>query len=294
MTLLVAAVEAGSLSAAARKLGMPLPTVSRKVAELEEHLGTRLLHRSSRRLTLTEVGRSYLAACQRILHDLDEAERAAKGEYSAPRGQLVLTAPIVFGRLHVLPVLTDFLEAYPEIDARLVLSDRNVSLLEEHVDLAIRIGELPDSSLLSTRLGVIRRVVCASPEYLAKRGAPKEPAELREHTCITFEGVAAADRWVFRGPKGKLSALVRSRLLVNTAEAAIDAAARGLGLTCVLSYQVVAAERAQRLERVLRAFEPDPVPVHLVYPSQAPIALKLRAFLDFTTPRLRAVLRREV
>jgi DNA-binding transcriptional LysR family regulator len=293
MGLLVAAVEAGSFSAAARKLGVPLPTLSRKVAELEAHLGTRLLHRSSRKLTLTEVGRSYLAACQRILHDLDEAERAAKGEYRAPRGQLVLTAPIVFGRLHVLPVLTDFLEAYPEIDARLLLSDRSVSLLEEHVDVAIRIGELPDSSLLSARLGAIRRVVCASPEYLAKHGAPKAPAELREHACITFEGVAAAERWVFRGAKGNVSRTVRSRLVVNTAEAAIDAATRGLGLTCVLSYQVAAAERAQRLERVLREFEPDPVPVHVVYLPQAPLALKLRAFLDFATPRLKAVLRRE-
>ena len=292
MTVLVAAVEAGSLSAAARHLGVPLPTVSRKVAELEDHLGTRLLHRSSRALTLTDAGRSYLAACQRILHDLDEAERAAKGEYSAPRGQLVVTAPVVFGRLHVVPVVTEFLKTYPEIDARLVLSDRTVNLLEERVDVAVRIGELPDSSSLSARLGAIQRVVCGSPEYLGEHGSPREPAELREHTCITFEGLAATDRWAFRGAKGNVSVKVRSRLSVNTAEAAIDAATRGFGLTCVLSYQVATAERTQRLERVLREFEPEPVPVQLVYAAQAPLALKLRAFLDFATPRLKAALKR--
>lgn len=292
MTLFVAAVRAGSLSRAARQLGIPLPTVSRKVAELEAHLGTRLLRRSNRSLTLTDAGRSYLAACERILLDLEEAERAAKGEYSAPRGQLVLTAPIVFGRLHVLPVLAEFLETYPEIDARLMLSDRNVNLLEERVDAAIRIGELPDSSMISVGLGAVQRVVCGSPEYLGKHGAPSDPGELCDHACITFEGVAAADRWVFRGEKGKTSVKVRSRLVVNTAEAAIDAAVRGLGLTSVLSYQVVAAERAQRLERVLSAFEPEPVPVHAVYAAQSPLARKLRAFLDFATPRLKAVLRK--
>jgi DNA-binding transcriptional LysR family regulator len=163
MATLLAAVEAGSLSGASRKLGMPLATVSRKVSELETHLRVRLLNRSSRRLTLTDAGRSYVAACKRILEDIGAAERAAAGEYSAPRGELIMTAPIVFGRLHVLPVVIAFLEAYPEIDVRLALADRVINLLEDHVDLALRIGELPDSSLVATRLGAIRRVVCASP-----------------------------------------------------------------------------------------------------------------------------------
>ena len=157
MSILVSAVEAGSLSAASRRLGTPLATVSRKVSELEAYLGTRLLNRSSRRLTLTDAGRSYVAACKRILDDVGEAERSASGEYSAPRGDLVITAPIVFGRLHVLPVVSEFLKAYPEIDIRMVLADRVVNLFEDNVDLAVRIGELPDSSLVATRVGAILR-----------------------------------------------------------------------------------------------------------------------------------------
>lgn len=167
MSILATAAEAGSLSAASRRLGTPLATVSRKVAELEAHLRTRLLHRTSRRLTLTDAGQSYVAACRHILEQIEEAERTAAGEYSAPKGDLVITAPVVFGRLHVLPVATAFLEAYPDIDIRLVLTDRLVNLLEEHVDLAVRLGEPPDSSLIAMRIGEIRRVVCGSPAYFA-------------------------------------------------------------------------------------------------------------------------------
>src|SRR5262249_15033568 len=156
-------------------LGMPLATVSRKVSELEAHLRTRLLNRTSRRLTLTDAGRSYVAACKRILEDIDEAERAAAGEYSTPRGELVVTAPIVFGRLHVLPVAIDFLKTFPDIEIRLTLADGVVNLLEDHVDLAVRIGELPDSSLMAARVGSIGRVACASPGYLKERGVPKSP-----------------------------------------------------------------------------------------------------------------------
>src|SRR5215467_4368109 len=163
MTVLMAAVEAGSLSGASRRLGMPLATVSRKVSELERNLKTRLLNRSSRRLTLTDAGQLYAAACRRTLDEVDEAERAASGEYRAPKGDLTLTAPIEFGRLHVLPIVVQFLKAYPEIDVRLQLSDRVAALQEEHLDLAVRIGILPDSSLVATRVGSIRRVVCASP-----------------------------------------------------------------------------------------------------------------------------------
>lgn len=186
MLILVTAVDAGSLSAAARHLGTPLATVSRKVSELEAHLKTRLLTRSSRCLTLTDAGRNYVAACKRILEEVGEAERAASGEYSAPKGDLIITAPIVFGRLHVLPAVAEFLETYPEIDIRLVLADRAVNLLEEHVDLAVRIGELPDSSLVATRVGAIRRVVCGSPGYFAARGIPQTPDELgTHHNCVT-------------------------------------------------------------------------------------------------------------
>lgn len=291
MSILVTAVDAGSLSAAARHLGTPLATVSRKVSELEAHLKTRLLTRSSRRLTLTDAGRNYVAACKRILEEVGEAERAASGEYSAPKGDLIITAPIVFGRLHVLPAVAEFLETYPEINIRLVLADRAVNLLEEHVDLAVRIGELPDSSLVAIRVGAIRRVVCGSPGYFAARGTPQTPDELgTHHNCVTFEALMSPDSWTFAIGKSDVSVPVHSRLVVNTAEAAIDAAIAGIGITRVLSYQIAAAMRAGTLAIALHEFEPPPWPVHLVYAGGRLLPLKLRAFLDFAAQRLRAQL----
>jgi DNA-binding transcriptional LysR family regulator len=288
MSILVTVSKAGSLSAAARRLGTPLATVSRKVSDLETHLKTRLLNRSNRRVTLTDAGQSYVAACKRILEEVGEAERAAAGEYSAPTGDLTITAPIVFGRLHVLPVAIEFLKAYPDIDIRIALADRVVNILEDHVDLAVRIGELPDSSLRARRLGSTRRVVCGSPAYFAARGAPKSPAELGAHDCITFEGMMSADAWTFTIGKSDAAVAIHSRLVVNTAEAAIDAATAGGGITRVLSYQAAAAVRAGALAIVLQDFEQVPSPVNLVYPDQRLLPLKLRAFLDFAAPRLQA------
>lgn len=175
MSVFAQAVESGSFSAAGRRLGMPLPTVSRHIAELEAHLETRLLNRTTRQLTLTDAGRSYLASCKTILEQVDEAERGAAGEFSAPKGELVISAPIVFGRLHMLPIICEFLSAYPDVDVRLSLSDRVVHLMEDHVDLAVRIGALPDSSLIAARAGFIRRVVCASATYLKQHGTPECP-----------------------------------------------------------------------------------------------------------------------
>jgi DNA-binding transcriptional LysR family regulator len=288
MATLLAAVEAGSLSAGSRKLGMPLATVSRKVSELEAHLRTRLVNRTSRRLTLTEAGRSYVAACKRILEDIGEAERAATGEYVAPRGDLTITAPIVFGRLHVLPVAIEFLKAYPEINLRVSLADRVVNLREDDVDLAIRIGELPDSSLIATRVGSTRRVVCGSPAYFAKRGTPKSPGDLSAHDCITFDGLMSPDGWKFAVGKSALTVAIHSRLIVNTAEAAIDAAIAAVGVTRALSYQAASAIRAGMLVLALQKFEPEPWPVNLVYAGEGLLPLKLRAFLDFAAPRLKA------
>jgi DNA-binding transcriptional LysR family regulator len=291
MSTLVAAVEAGSLSAAARRLGTPLTTVSRRVSELEAHLRTRLLNRSSRKLTLTDAGRAYLAACTRIIEQIEEAERAAAGEYSAPRGALVITAPIVLGRLNLLPVATEFLRAYPEINLRILFSDRMTNLLEEHVDLAVRVGALSDSGLVATRVGLIQRCVFGSPDYFAEHGVPKQPEDLRRHDCITFEGISSADSWVFPGKKRALTVPVHSRLVVSTAEAAVDAAALGLGVTRVFSYQAAEAERRGKLQRVLRSFEGEPLPVHLLYAGHTLLPLKLRAFLDFAAPRLKERLR---
>ncbi len=290
MSLLLDAVDAGSLSAAARRRGAPLATVSRKVAELEAHLGTRLLIRSARRLTLTDAGSAYVAACKRILEDVEEAERAAGGEYQVPKGDLAITSPVVFGRLHVLPVVTAFLKAYPAIDIRLALADRVFNLIEDHVDLAVRIGALPDSSLVAARVGTIRRVTCGSPDYFAERGIPQSPKDLAAHDCITLEALMPADRWTFAKGNAALTVGVHSRLAVNTAEAAIDAAVAGIGVTRVLSYQVASAIRAGTLAIVLEEFEPSPWPVSLVHTGQPRLPLKLRAFLDFAAPRLRAAI----
>lgn len=290
MALLVAAVEAGSLSGAARRLRVPLATLSRKVSDLESRVRARLLVRSTRRLALTEAGGAYVQACKRILEDVAEAERAAAGEYRAPRGELLITAPIVFGRLHVLPVVGEFLKAHGEVDVRLVLADRVINLVEDQIDVAVRIGELPDSSLVGLRLGEVRLVVSGSPAYFAARGAPRRPDELRGHDCITFESLASAETWKFAVGGAESVVPVRSRLVVNTAEAAIDAAVAGIGVTRTLSYQVARELRAGELTSVLAHFEPPAWPVSLVYRSGRLLPLKVRAFLDFAVPRLRAAL----
>jgi DNA-binding transcriptional LysR family regulator len=288
MSILVAVIEAGSFSAAALQLKMPLATVSRKVSALEAHLKTRLLNRTTRQLFLTEAGESYVAACRRILEDVGEAERTVAGEYAAPRGELVITAPITFGRLHVLPVVTEFLKTYPDIDIRMLLTDHVVSLLDEHVDVAVRIAELPDSSLIATRVGHMRTVVCASPAYFAERGKPTNPLDLAAHACITYEQMAHRQVWNFVSGKSEIVAPVRSRLAVSTAEAAVDAAVASIGITRVNSYQMASALRAGKLEIVLADFEPMPRPISLVHTGKGILPLKLRAFLDFAAPRLKA------
>jgi DNA-binding transcriptional LysR family regulator len=288
MKILVTVTEAGSLTGAARRLGMPLPTVSRKVSDLEAHLNTRLLYRSTRKLTLTDAGRTYVDACRRILDSVGEAERAAAGEFAAPTGELVLTAPVVFGRLHVLPVVTEFLGVYPDIDVRMALSDRTLDLLDDHVDLAVRIGRLPHSNLVAIGVGSVRQVVCASPSYLAVHGEPATPAQLSAHRGVSFETLTLPDEWTFGTGRAQVAVAIRSRLVVNTAEAAVDAACAGLGITRVLSYQVSEACRSGALKVVLAAHEPPPWPVSLVHAGQGILPLKLRAFIDFAAPRLRA------
>jgi len=287
MAILVAVVDAGSLSAASRQLGLPLATVSRKIGALETHLHTRLLHRTTRQLSLTEAGASYVAACRKILEEVGEAERAAMGEYVQPRGELTVTAPVVFGRLHVVPVVAEFLKHYPEIRVNLNLTDRVVHLMDEQIDAAFRIGELPDSSLMALSVGHVRRVVCASPSYLAVHGTPTAPRDLSAHECVSFEVLESTRAWVFGEDNAQVSVRVPSRLAVNTAEAAIDAAILGIGLVRLLSYQVAAALRDGSLHVVLAPYEDAPLPIHLVHKGQAPLPLKLRALLDFAAPRMR-------
>lgn len=290
MSILIAVAETGSFSAAGRALGVPLPTVSRKVSELEAHLHARLLTRSTRKLMLTDAGAAYVAAARRILEEVGHAERAAAGEYSAPRGDLVVTAPVVLGRLHVLPVIGEFLARFPDIDVRLLLSDRNVDLIDDHIDMAVRIGTLPDSSMVATPVGHVRWVVCGSPAFFARHGTPRKPVDLSGLDCVTFDAFGAARAWNFAvpGTKTERPVPVRSRLSVNTPEAAIDAAVAGIGVTRVLSYQVVHAVERGELQIVLSGFESEPLPVSLVRAGQGLVPLKLRSFLDFAAPRLRS------
>ncbi len=288
MAVLPAVVEGGSLSAASRRLKTPLPTVSRRISELERHLKTRLLNRSARQITLTDAGKSYVEACRVIVEQVDEAERTAMGEYAIPRGSLKITAPVVFGRIHLLPVALEFLKAYPEIDLRLVQSDHVLNLLEDRIDVAVRIGELTDSSLLATRVGATRRVVCASPAYLAARGKPQKPEDLKMHDCISLENLSTANAWRFVTGKGERTVPVRSRLFATTAESAIDAAIAGAGIPRVLSYMVDRARRAGTLEFVLEEFEPPAWPIHIVHSGQGSAPAKLRAFIDWVAPLLKA------
>ena len=291
MKVLLAVADAGSLSAASRRLKIPLATVSRRIGELEAHLGAKLVNRTSRSLDLTDAGRDYIAAARRILDDVAEAERAAGGEYAAPKGDLIITAPLVFGRLHVLPAVIEFIKVYPEVDVRLVLNDRVVSLAEDHVDLAVRIGEMPDSSLVALRVGSISRIVCASATYLKARGRPRHPADLAGHDCVTFDGMMQSERWVFTQGKSEIAApIIHARLSVNTAEAAIDAAVAGIGLTRVLSYQAAEALSRGLLETVLAGFQPPPAPVQLVHPDGRLLPRKVRAFIDLAAPLLRAAI----
>jgi DNA-binding transcriptional LysR family regulator len=285
---LLAAVDGGSLSAASRGLRMPLPTVSRKVSDLEAHLGTQLVVRTSRKLLLTDAGRAFVDSSRVVIEMLEDAERAAAGEYRSPRGDLLVTASLLFGKLYVTPIAIAFLAAYPEINLKLVLADHVIDLVDNHVDAGIRIGRLPDSALIASHIGDIHWVTCASPDYLARRGAPVTPDELESHDCIAFEGLEPVREWrLGRGAQSR-TITIRPRLAVNTAESLIEAAAAGLGVCRVTSYQAADAIRSGKLAKILTGFIPEPLPVHLVHADQAMIPLKLRAFLDFAKPRLKA------
>ncbi|ANW02534.1 LysR family transcriptional regulator [Bradyrhizobium icense] len=291
MSIVLAVAEAGSLSAAARRRKMPLATVSRKVSELEAHLRAKLFNRSSRALVPTDTGRSYIAAAKRILADVAEAERAASGEYATPRGELIVSAPFAFSRLHLVPVLAEFVATFPEVDVHLDLLDRPANLVEEHVDVALRIGMLADSSLIAIRIGEIRRMLCASPAYLKARGTPKSPDDLSKHDCISFVPLQSPTTWTFKGERNEIEHVVpvRSRLVLNNnLESTYEAARRGMGIATVFSYQVAEAVKSGELALLLQDFEPPPIPVSLVYPPNRFMPVKLRAFLDFALPRLKA------
>jgi DNA-binding transcriptional LysR family regulator len=288
MSVIVTIAEAGSLSAASRKLRMPVPTVSRKLSELDGRLKTQLFQRTSRQVSLTDAGRSYVEACKRIIEQVDDAEREASGEYRTPTGDLTVTSPWGLGHLHLLPLSCEFLNVYPDIALRLLLSDRVLNPVENKIDVAIRIGPLADSSMIATRIGSVRVVACASPEYLAARGRPESPGDLSNHDCITVDETGVPRSWNFAQGGGEFAAPIRTRLTVNTSEAAVEAAIEGAGIARVMSYTMEAARRTGRLAIILTDFEKEPLPVHIVYTERKPTPLKLRVFLNWLTPRLKA------
>lgn len=290
---LLAAIDGGSLSAASRTLGTPLPTVSRKVSELEAHLGSQLVIRTSRKLILTEAGQDFVVATRRVLDDLEEAERAAAGEYRTPRGDLLVTASLRFGKAYLTPVVLEFLAAYPEVNVRVIASDNVIDLVENHVDVAIRIGRLPDSSLVAQRLGETHWVICASPDYLSRRGVPKSPEDLAGHDCLAFEGLQRYRTWLFGKGSAERVVPIRARFAGNTADAVIEAAVAGVGIARLLSYQVAEPLLNRQLVPVLADHAAEPMAIHLVHTGPPLLPLKLRAFLDFVAPRLRARLREE-
>ena len=287
----VAVAQARGFSAAGRTLGIPLPTISRRVGDLEAELGVRLLHRTTRRVELTQRGEGFYAACRRMLEDLKDAEEAVTGEYRTPTGDLNITAPTGFGRMHLQPVALEFLAAYPRINLRLQLVDRLVNLIDEHVDAALRIAELADSALIARTLGTIRVVVCASPGYLRRSGIPAHPRELLRHDCIAWATLLPLNSWWFRENGEDRMFPIRVRLSTTVAESALAAAESGLGLAQLTSYQAQATIKTGRLVRVLKDFDCAPTPVNLVYASNRLVPLKLRAFLDFAVPRLTQRLR---
>ena len=285
--MFVDVAERRSFAAAARRLGRSPTAVTRAIGELEARLGVRLLNRTTRAVSLTEAGARFLAGARRVLSDLDEIERAAAGEGAAPRGQLQLTAPILFGRLHVAPIVMEFLGLFPDVSAALILLDRPVDLVEEGLDVAVRIGALAESSALATRVGAVHRIAVASPDYLARRGTPQTPADLGAHAIVAFAGISGIEQWTFRSAAGEVTVAIKPRLIVTTAEAALDAARSGFGITRVLSYQAAEDITRGSLRRLLPAHEGDELPIHLIHPGGRHPPPKLRAFVDFARPRLR-------
>lgn len=287
MTVFIAVAEAESFAGAARKLGMSPPAVTRAVAALETRLQARLLNRSTRHVRVTEAGQRYLEDARRVIASADEADEAASGGKAPPRGLLTVTAPSLFGLRYVMPGINDYLRRHPEVTVDALLLDRVVNLLEEGVDVAIRIGELPDSNLRALRVGQVRRVVCASPAYLAERGVPLTPADLQRHALIASRGVGSCHEWRFSDGGKPLSVRLKPRLTVSNNEAAIAAAAAGLGVTRLLSYQVAPQLAAGQLLPLLAEYDDASQPIHILHQEGRLASAKTRAFIELMAERLR-------
>lgn len=287
MQVFVRVVETGSLTRAADALGLSAPSVVRSLAALEREIGVRLLHRTTRRSSLSDEGREYYERCRRAIAAVEEADASMSARRAKPEGRMRLTAPVTYGRLHVAPVVSEFLEKYPQVAVDLLLLDRVVDLVEEGIDCALRIGRLPESTLVARPLGETRRVVCASPPYLKRHGVPANPSDLVGHRCIQFAGLSATDEWGFSGRPAQRVA-IRPILRTNQMDAALDACLRSRGCGMFLLYQVETPLREGRLRRLLADFEPPPLPIQIVYPHARLLSPNVRAFVDLAIARLQS------
>ncbi|PKR53107.1 LysR family transcriptional regulator [Thalassospira marina] len=286
MKVFIRVADCGSFAQAGRDLRMSPPAVTRAVAYLEDVTGARLLTRTTRSVKLTEAGERYVRDCRRILDDLAEADAAAGGAYAIPTGTLTITAPVLFGKMYVMPLVMAFLDENPGMRGQVLLLDRVVNVVEEGIDLAVRIGHLADSGLSAVKVGAVKRLVCAAPSYFARHGRPEKPADLAGHRIIGTTNPPTTQEWRF-GRSEKISVAVQPTLLTNATDAALQTAIDGWGIVRLLSYQVSPAIAAGKLETVLTEYDENPVPIHLVHPEGRRAAAKVRAFIDFATERLR-------
>ena len=287
MRVLVRIADTGGFAEAARQLHLSPPAVTRAVAALEDLIGARLLTRTTRSVKLTEAGQHYVEDCRRILAAVEEAEASAAGSFARPTGLLTVTASVLFGQIYVMPLITEFLDTYPDVSGRLLFLDRVTNLVDEGIDVAIRIGQLPDSSYSAIKVGSVRRVMCGSPGYFERNGVPKHHADLAEHRIVAATSAWTSLEWRF-GKGGKTLTHVKPALFCNTNEAAIIAARSGWGLTRILSYQIGPDLLSGRLQTTLDDFEEDALPIHVVHPEGRNASAKVRAFVDFAVERLRA------
>lgn len=292
LEVFVAVADAGSFARAGVRLRLSPPAVTRAISALEDRLGARVFNRTTRSLAITDVGQRFLESARRILADLATAEKEAVGEAATPQGHLTVTASVTFGRSALAPIVCDFLGQNPRVTASVLLLDRIVNLVEEGIDVAVRIGPLPDSNLIAKRVGTVHRLLVASPDYLTRRGTPTAPADLKRHAVIAFTGLLPGREWRFGNGQRPNSVVLDPAIEINDALAAIQAAEMGHGITMALSYMVHDRIRDGKLVPVLADVAPPQQPVHLVYPQARLVAPKIRAFVDFAAPRLKAALDR--